>query len=173
MEPKLAVLKPLSADRGPQPPVGRCRRRARVTVLVLERSILTEKVARRGYHVSREYEIDPLEALFVRDVVDISAPPTPPPARPLPPAMRAHLDDTLRAVTYRMASSDVTILPVLDDTGYFRGEIALADILKARRRHLEQETRRERVIPIHRLLPSFMRPPPPDRPSSTHRSGPR
>src|SRR5678816_654208 len=28
------------------------------TVLVLERSILTEKVARRGYHICREYEID-------------------------------------------------------------------------------------------------------------------
>ncbi len=40
-----------------------------VSVLVLERSILTEKVARRGYHVHREYVVDPLEALFVRDVM--------------------------------------------------------------------------------------------------------
>ena len=40
-----------------------------VTVLVLRRSILTEKVSRRGYHVSREYAIDPLEILFVREVV--------------------------------------------------------------------------------------------------------
>jgi CBS domain-containing protein len=39
------------------------------TVLVLKRSILTEKVARRGYHVMREYAVDPLEALFVRDVM--------------------------------------------------------------------------------------------------------
>jgi H+/Cl- antiporter ClcA len=39
------------------------------TVLVLKRSILTEKVARRGYHVSREYAIDPLEILFVREVM--------------------------------------------------------------------------------------------------------
>src|SRR5262249_56381933 len=31
------------------------------TVLVMRRSILTEKVARRGYHVSREYGVDPLE----------------------------------------------------------------------------------------------------------------
>ena len=30
------------------------------SVLVLRRSILTEKVARRGYHVSREYSVDPL-----------------------------------------------------------------------------------------------------------------
>jgi len=39
------------------------------TVLTLRRSILTEKVARRGYHLSREYAIDPLEILFVREVM--------------------------------------------------------------------------------------------------------
>ncbi|HLJ16442.1 MAG TPA: chloride channel protein [Bryobacteraceae bacterium] len=39
------------------------------TVLVLKRSILTEKVARRGYHLSREYSVDPLEILFVREVM--------------------------------------------------------------------------------------------------------
>jgi chloride channel protein, CIC family len=42
------------------------------TVLVLKRSILTEKIARRGYHVSREYSIDPLEILFVREVMRTS-----------------------------------------------------------------------------------------------------
>ena len=39
------------------------------TVLTLKRSILTEKVARRGYHLSREYSIDPLELLFAREVM--------------------------------------------------------------------------------------------------------
>ncbi|MGD0360477.1 MAG: chloride channel protein [Bryobacteraceae bacterium] len=39
------------------------------TVLTLRRSILTEKVARRGYHLSREYAVDPLEILFVREVM--------------------------------------------------------------------------------------------------------
>jgi CIC family chloride channel protein len=39
------------------------------SVLTLKRSILTEKIARRGYHVTREYEIDPLHALLVRDVM--------------------------------------------------------------------------------------------------------
>jgi CIC family chloride channel protein len=39
------------------------------TVLTLKRSILTEKVARRGYHLSREYAVDPLEILFVREVM--------------------------------------------------------------------------------------------------------
>ena len=42
------------------------------TVLVMKRSILTEKIARRGYHVSREYSIDPLEILFVREVMRTS-----------------------------------------------------------------------------------------------------
>jgi H+/Cl- antiporter ClcA/predicted transcriptional regulator len=39
------------------------------TVLVLKRSILTEKISRRGYHLSREYALDPLEILFVREVM--------------------------------------------------------------------------------------------------------
>ena len=39
------------------------------TVLTLRRSILTEKVSRRGYHLSREYAVDPLEILFVREVM--------------------------------------------------------------------------------------------------------
>jgi CBS domain-containing protein len=42
------------------------------TVLVLRRSILTEKIARRGYHLTREYAIDPLEILFVREVMRTS-----------------------------------------------------------------------------------------------------
>jgi H+/Cl- antiporter ClcA/predicted transcriptional regulator len=42
------------------------------TVLALRRSILTEKIARRGYHLSREYAVDPLEILFVREVMRTS-----------------------------------------------------------------------------------------------------
>ncbi|MBZ5635800.1 MAG: chloride channel protein [Acidobacteriia bacterium] len=40
-----------------------------VSVLLLKRSILTEKVIRRGFHLSREYSVDPLEILFVREVM--------------------------------------------------------------------------------------------------------
>jgi H+/Cl- antiporter ClcA/CBS domain-containing protein len=45
------------------------------TVLLLRRSILTEKVSRRGYHLSREYETDPLEILFTREIMatDVAA----------------------------------------------------------------------------------------------------
>ena len=39
------------------------------TVLVMKRSSLTEKVARRGYHVSREYTVDPLERLSLGEVM--------------------------------------------------------------------------------------------------------
>ena len=39
------------------------------TVLLLKRSILTEKVARRGFHITREYATDPLEILFAREVM--------------------------------------------------------------------------------------------------------
>ncbi|MCU1384697.1 MAG: domain containing protein [Acidobacteria bacterium] len=42
------------------------------TVLTLRRSILTEKIARRGFHLSREYAVDPLEILFVREVMRTS-----------------------------------------------------------------------------------------------------
>ncbi len=39
------------------------------TVLSMDRSILTEKVARRGVHVAREYSVDPLERIPVRAVM--------------------------------------------------------------------------------------------------------
>ncbi len=39
------------------------------TVLVMKRSILTEKVARRGYHINYEYSVDPLEMVSVREVM--------------------------------------------------------------------------------------------------------
>jgi H+/Cl- antiporter ClcA len=40
-----------------------------VTVLLLKRSILTEKIARRGQHITREYAIDPFELMRARDVM--------------------------------------------------------------------------------------------------------
>jgi len=39
------------------------------TVLTMKRSILTEKISRRGHHLSREYVVDPMEALAVEDVM--------------------------------------------------------------------------------------------------------
>lgn len=40
-----------------------------VSAVILRRSVLTEKIARRGYHLSREYDVDPLEIVFVSEVM--------------------------------------------------------------------------------------------------------
>jgi CIC family chloride channel protein len=40
-----------------------------VTVLLLRRSILTEKIARRGHHLLREYHVDPFALTTVREVM--------------------------------------------------------------------------------------------------------
>ena len=45
-----------------------------VTVLLLRRSILTEKLARRGQHIAREYSVDLFELMRVRDVMDKDVP---------------------------------------------------------------------------------------------------
>jgi hypothetical protein len=41
----------------------------RLSALVLKRSVLTEKIARRGLHLTREYSTDPLETFFAREVM--------------------------------------------------------------------------------------------------------
>jgi CIC family chloride channel protein len=117
------------------------------TVLTMRRSILTEKVARRGFHVTREYAIDPLEVLFVRDVI---APPQQLPA--VTAGASAFADETLRAVVYRMAEARLTQLPVFERGGSPQpiGAITLGDMLKARVRHLEEEQRREGAVPLWR-----------------------
>ncbi len=40
-----------------------------LSALLLRRSVLTEKIARRGYHLSREYDVDPLEVLRADEVM--------------------------------------------------------------------------------------------------------
>jgi CIC family chloride channel protein len=117
------------------------------TVLTMRRSILTEKVARRGFHVTREYAVDPLEVLFVRDVVrpDGGEPGAPPPLGP-----GAYLDETLRSTVHRMAQGRVTRLAVFDRGPPPRpvGHVTLEDLLAARLRHLEEEERREGAIAL-------------------------
>ncbi len=112
------------------------------TVLVLRRSILTEKISRRGLHLSREYAVDPLETLLVHDVMrNTQAGQT---------TETAHPDESLRAVVYRMAATGVTRMAVTDrETGGKQlGVIALEDLLTARTRNLHEERTRERTLGV-------------------------
>ncbi len=43
-----------------------------MTVLLQKRSILTERLAKRGYHLSREYGVDPLETVLVAQAMHTS-----------------------------------------------------------------------------------------------------
>ena len=116
------------------------------TVLTLRRSILTEKVARRGFHLSREYEVDPLEIVFVREVLQTgdALPEQEPHQASL---VTAYADETLKVVAYRMAHAGLTRMTVLErETGATLGVVTLADLMQGRRLTLEAEHRRERVF---------------------------
>src|SRR2546423_9964412 len=82
------------------------------TVLLLKRSILTEKVARRGHHITREYVIDPFETIRV---VDIMARP----AEPIPATWT--IADTLAFFTAPDAPRRHKSYPVVDADGKVRG----------------------------------------------------
>ncbi|HET6958896.1 MAG TPA: chloride channel protein, partial [Vicinamibacterales bacterium] len=114
------------------------------TVLTLKRSILTEKISRRGYHLSQEYSIDPLEIIFAREVVREAAPDVLADARAA--GAVAHADEPLRIIAYRMAERGLTRLPVVTSDGSTMGVIELADLLTARSRVLDAEQRRERIL---------------------------
>ena len=115
------------------------------TVLVLRRSILTEKISRRGYHLTREYAADPLEILFVKEVMQ-----SPDGVNADDEKTVAYPDEPLRAVVYRMAETGKTLLPVVDpaDATKHLGSVSLSDLLHARVRALEEERKRERVLRV-------------------------
>src|SRR5436190_335769 len=95
------------------------------TVLTLKRSIPTEKVARRGFHLSREYAVDPLEILFVREVMRSNI--------VVLPAARA-----LREFQHSLHASrhqSQRLLPVVNAEGRFVGVLTRGDIVQ----RIEQE----------------------------------
>jgi len=112
------------------------------TVLTLKRSILTEKVARRGYHLSREYAVDPLEILFAREVMRTKV-------AVLPAA--SSLREFQKALTDHRQSQ--RLLPVVDASGVLVGVLTRGDLHKrveqegyaALRRQLCELVRRETV----------------------------
>jgi CBS-domain-containing membrane protein len=71
----------------------------------------------------------------------------------------AHADEPLRIVVNRMAETGRTDLPVVDRANLRKlvGRVTLRDMLKARVRHLEEEGRRERVLPLSLMVPTWLR----------------
>ena len=125
------------------------------TVLALRRSILTEKVGRRGFHLSREYATDPLEILFVREVMDTNGIPAETmEAR----GVVAYPDEPLTAVVNRMATTGHTSMLVVarEDATEVAGWISLHHLLEARVRHLEEERRREGAVRLSRFIPRWI-----------------
>src|SRR5579859_2619032 len=100
------------------------------TVLTLKRSILTEKVARRGFHLSREYAVDPLELLYVREVMQKEMMSIP---------SSALLRDVLGSPQFVRWQLQ-RLLPVVDADGRLVGVLTSGDL------HKWQESRDENLL---------------------------
>jgi H+/Cl- antiporter ClcA len=124
-----------------------------VTALIMPRSILTEKLSRRGYHLTREYGVDPLEIVMVRDVM------SPVPAEIAADAKNGgenafvYGDSTCRGAAERMASEGMVNLRVVDrGTGLVQGMITVQDLLKGRGRAATRENEKLRLATDRELL---------------------
>jgi H+/Cl- antiporter ClcA/CBS domain-containing protein len=89
-----------------------------ISVLILKRSILTEKIARRGRHILREYTVDPLEFLLAGQVM------TPDPAT-LPGSM-----SIAEVVAFFSEEALHRSYPVVDERGQLLGLVARTDALR-------------------------------------------
>lgn len=133
-----------------------------VTSLVMPRSILTEKLSRRGYHLSREYGVDPLETICVAEVMTEFSPAAEntnsefgqlPAVLAYADAVLAYADETCRAVAEEMATTGVMKMPVLDrKTGCICGSISARELLIGRRRAVVREAERSRPFQLQSLL---------------------
>jgi len=107
------------------------------SVLILDRSILTEKIARRGLHLTSDYTTDPLEAFFVEDVMH----PEPP---PVPAAGTVGIRDTLRHAANVLAEAGGRPVQVVSPEGSALGHLTMDDLLVARLHDLNEDTLRTR-----------------------------
>ena len=89
------------------------------TVLLLKRSILTEKVARRGFHITREYATDPLEILFVREVMR---------TRLVALPAGATVDDLRTTLLHEPAPRGQHLYPVVDNERRIQGVITRKEL---------------------------------------------
>jgi chloride channel protein, CIC family len=117
-----------------------------VTALLMPRSILTEKLSRRGYHLTREYGIDPLEIVIVRDLMSSVDELVVPGEKTSLPERFIYADCTCRSAAELMATEGVGSLLVADRaTQRISGEITIRDLLKGRNKAVVRETERLRL----------------------------
>jgi len=114
------------------------------TVVFVPRSILTERLARRGMHVAREYAVDPLEFAAVGDLM---APPDP----ALDTADALHPEDRIREAADRLAHAHRPRLAVVDESGTVVGSFDAGVLLEVYRRGSKGERRRWRVRRLRRM----------------------
>jgi CIC family chloride channel protein len=119
------------------------------TVVFVPRSILTEKLSRRGTHVSREYAVHPLELIPVEDVMQ--------PVAGERPLRTIHAADRVRAAADAMAESGDRRLAVVDDAGAWIGVVELDDLLRAWQKGRTAEGRRRRVRRMRTVLRRLQR----------------
>ena len=96
-----------------------------VTVLLMRRSILTEKLARRGHHITREYSVDPFELARVGEVMD-------PDVATIPSTMKlSELSDAITQGDPDLNRRQGTL--IVDDQNQLVGIITRGDIVRALR----------------------------------------
>ena len=94
-----------------------------LTVLMLRRSILTEKIARRGLHITREYSVDPLAVLRVGEVMDENI-------ATIPASMKVtELSDKLAHRDPQLSKRQGT--PIMDEEGRLVAIITRGDVVRA------------------------------------------
>src|SRR3984885_862277 len=118
-----------------------------VTALLMPRSILTEKLSRRGYHLTREYGVDPLEIVIVRDLMSRISQPRSSVEKAALPQLFIYEDSTCRSAAEMMATEGIDTLPVVDrTTELINGTITLQDLLKGRNKAVVRESERLRLV---------------------------
>jgi CBS domain-containing protein len=92
-----------------------------ISVLILKRSILTEKVARRGFHVLREYTVDSLDVVFAREVMTTQL-------LNLHPGLALPEVEALLQQSSKMRYQ--RLLPVVDDENRLLGVVPWQDVIE-------------------------------------------
>jgi CIC family chloride channel protein len=90
------------------------------TVLLMNRSILTEKVARRGHHILQEYVVDPFEVMRVHEIMAA-------PVATLAGTMT--IVDTIKFFAEEEGRPRHRSYPVVGDKGNVLGMVSRGDIL--------------------------------------------